>query len=659
MFVRTKKLYLKRGVLSMLKHIKIYCLAALLLLQFGANARSQAARVTPSLIDSLNERAYRELHSNIASALIKLTNIEQLCIKTNYKKGLAVNYMYQAEIFNQRGFAKRAMALYYTSIEISRHNKDLYNIARAQEHISTIKRKYGDYTGAEKLLDSSLYIFARLHKVVDIVNVQLRIGVVKLKEKKYAEALAIYQQADKLSQSASYQYGQKKTYYNRGELYDAMGNTDSSLYYYHKALKIDTLTHDQYGKALSYIGLGSLYIKNKQPEKAYLYANAAQINADSLHAQDLVVNAIEILIKVANSQNNLKEVAHWQEKLLAIERSDKEIDKNEAVIFVEVLKQQHDHQLAMQRQMSEIQKESQTKSVLLICSLVVVFIVMMLILSITHNYRKAQAHAAELNEKNKEINNHAKSVAQLNQRILAQNTFLEEDNSLKNRLLSVISHDLRHPLTNTKSILNLINLKLVSHEETHSLFTHLEAQYERTVTLLDNLLYWIKSQVHSDQAKKSEINLHQLINSLIEEQKLEFYKKNISIYNETDENLDYYGEPEQLKIVFRNLLSNAIKFTMPEGCVRFLSEVTDTEISIAVEDNGVGIKPEILKHILNQNNYTSRGTANEDGNGLGLMLIRDLIRKMGGHMDISSEAGKGSIFTVSLVKVKEPCLEEN
>ncbi|WDF57089.1 tetratricopeptide repeat-containing sensor histidine kinase [Mucilaginibacter sp. KACC 22063] len=621
-------------------------------------ANNAQPAITTAYIDSLNERAYRQVHVNVSKALLQLTDAEQMCDKIDYKKGLAINYMYQAEVFNQRGFTKRAIALYYNSLDLSRQNNDLYNLARALEHISSIKRHNGQLADAEKMLDTCFSIFKKLNKPIDIVNVQLRLGLLKIKEKQYQQALLMFQKAHDLSKSIKFQYGEKKTYYNRGELYREINNIDSAIYYYKTALVIDTLTHDRYGKALSYNGLANLYFKNKQFDEAAKYANAAQLNADSVHAQELAVVAIETLLKTATAKNNMPNIIKWQNKLLAIERSNKEIDRNDAIILVEVLKQQHDHELGIQKKIADIQKISQVKTVLLVCFLIVMVIVLLLVLSVTNNYRKAQAYAAALNEKNKQINEHSDSVAALNKKILAQNNILEEDNKLKNRLLSVISHDLRHPLTNTKSILSLINLRLVNHQETETLFGHLEAQYNRTVTLLDNLLYWIKSQIHNDKPRKSDVNLHELVNSLIEEQKLEAQKKHLVVQNLVSTLFEYRGEPELLKIIFRNLLTNAIKFTHREGAITFSAYNSNEELSITVKDTGIGMKPEVLQHIKNQGHYTSRGTANEDGNGLGLMLIRDLIRKMNGRLDIESDYGHGSTFTVTLVKVEEPVFED-
>jgi two-component system sensor histidine kinase/response regulator len=639
----------------MIKRILVYSIAAALILHFGAGAGvSKHGTVTPAEIDSLNERAYRQIHGNLAKTLVLLSDAEQLCIKTNYKRGLAVNYLYQAEVFNQRGYAKRAQILYTHAIELSRQNKDDYNIARAEEHLSSIERNHGNLEKADRLLNNSLSILSKLNKPVDIVNIQQRIGLLKAKQKRYSEALKIYESSCLLARKIKYFYGEKKSYFDRAELYADINKTDSAIHYYNKTLHIDTLTKDQFGKALSYIGLSDVYFKGGQYAKSIAYAENAQRNADSVKAHSLQVEAIELLLKAYHQKNDLLSITKWQQRLLEVERANSEINKNDAVLFVEVLKEQQEKQLAIQKQISEIQKESQTKSVVLLCILIIMLIVVLLVFSVSYNYKKAKLYAAELNEKSRQIEEHANSVARLNKKILGQNNILEEDNNLKSRLLSIISHDLRHPLTNTKSIIDLINLNLVSNKEAGHLYQHLEAQYTRAINLLDNLLYWIKSQVHDGRVEKLEVNLHQMVSELVEEQKLQLQKKEIQVSNLISNELEIYAENEVLKIVFRNLLTNAIKFTNHFGTIQFSSELNGAELKIIVRDNGVGMNPETLSRIQGLSHYTSRGTAGEDGSGMGLMLIRDLIKKIDGTLSIESTLGEGSAFTVALTHVSAP-----
>lgn len=283
-------------------------------------------------------------------------------------------------------------------------------------------------------------------------------------------------------------------------------------------------------------------------------------------------------------------------------------------------------------------------------------VVLLLVCSMGYNYYKARKYALELREKNKLIEDHSRSLAILNEKILGQNAALEEDNDLKNKLLSVISHDLRHPLTNTKSILDLVNMKLVSNEEAQPLFAQLEAQYGRSINLLDNLLYWIKNQIHGSYMQREDVKLHRLVVHIIDEQKMPLQRKRLEVFNNIDEQLEWHCEREILRIILRNLFTNAIKFTEPGGWIKFGAELSGDKLQISVEDNGVGMDAQTLQKVSAENHYTSRGTNDEEGSGLGLMLIRDLIKSINGNLLVDSEPGKGSLFTLEINDVDDTCL---
>ncbi|QQL51054.1 tetratricopeptide repeat-containing sensor histidine kinase [Mucilaginibacter ginkgonis] len=635
---------------------KVLCIyiAILLLCTPFVFSKSQDQQLSPTELDALNRNAFEGVHRNMSLALSKLVEAEKLCAQAKYQKGLAENYLYQGEIYNQRGYLKRALTYFNKVLQISKLTNDSYNQARATEFISSLERKNGHYKNAEDLLKGSINVFVKLNKDRDIAAAKLHLAKIQTEQKDFKNAITNLQSSYSLSQKLNLKNVQQRYFYERAEIFAKQNHQDSAIAYYHKSLKIDTAINDRYGKTLSYLGLGKIYLQTNQLKKSSQYANAAQLTADSLGMQPMVEEAIEVLLNIATKQNDLAAITHLQQRLLQIVRETNKIDRTDAAQFFEVLRQQQERQLTIQSEFSGMKKLSETKTIILICVLVVMVIFIMLAFSISYNYRRARHYAAELSNKNNLIQEHAHSVAMLNQKIIGQNDILEEDNQLKSKLLSVISHDLRHPLTNTKSILDLIHLKLVSHEEAEALFSQLESQYARAVSLLDNLLYWIKSQVHGGTIEKSDNNLRELVDNLIEEQKLTLQKKNISVDNNLDKELEWHAERELLRIIFRNLLTNAIKFTHLNGNIQFLSEIKNGNMCISVKDNGVGMKEEIVQKLcLESQHYTVRGTANEQGSGLGLMLIKDLIKKVGGNLQIESIYGTGSTFTVNFVLAEE------
>jgi signal transduction histidine kinase len=253
-----------------------------------------------------------------------------------------------------------------------------------------------------------------------------------------------------------------------------------------------------------------------------------------------------------------------------------------------------------------------------------------------------------LTKQNAIIEENASSLDKLNKEIYSKNQLLEEDNRTKDKLLSIISHDLRNPITNTQTILSLINKGALTEEESKTLLEQLETQYINTTGLLDNLLGWLKSQITGKELEKSDINVYELMNGMHLEQKIALMRKRIKFINNTSSDCNIMAEKEMIKIIFRNLITNAIKFTPLDGRIEISFAQDDTHSYVHIKDSGIGMSEEILQKVNAQKYFTRTGTLQEKGSGFGLILCRDLLQKQGGVLLIESAKGEGSTFTVKL-----------
>jgi two-component system sensor histidine kinase/response regulator len=632
------------------KNIKIITILLLLFSFFTGYGQQRPATDTYSTkaeVDTLNSKGYKLIRRDAAKALLMFVKAEQKAEKQHYRHGLAAAYVNQAEIFNQRGYARRSLVLYYQALSISRQENDEYNVALCEQHISTVKRHLGAYDEASRLLNHALSVFIRLNKLPDVVNVQLRLGLLASDEKQYDKALGYYLKAYQNSRIAKFKFGEKKAYYDRALLYTNLNRADSALTYFNRALHIDTLTNDSYGKALSYLGISQLYFKQHNYAKAKAYAVLSCHHADSVNGNDVVKQAAGLMVDINRQTHNVAGVISWQDKLLTVNKLVADQERSDAVTFMDVFKQQQENQARYVQQIQAIKKVSSEKSVLIKGGALMMLIVLALIVPLHYNYRRARAYAKALKQTNVQIKEKSAAVEQLNGQILLQNKELEQDNNLKNKLLSVISHDLRHPLVNTRSLLGIYNQELLSQEEAKTLFGQLEAQYVRTITLLDNLLFWIKRQVQHAEAIKTTSSVVEVVSELIEEQRLALGNKNITVLNQIDPQTAWHTDREALRIVFRNLLNNALKFTPDKGTITFSSFLEGGMTGVKVKDSGIGMGPSKLKKVIQGSYMSTNGTAGEMGSGFGLILVRDLISKDEGVLDITSALGEGSEFTIS------------
>lgn len=237
---------------------------------------------------------------------------------------------------------------------------------------------------------------------------------------------------------------------------------------------------------------------------------------------------------------------------------------------------------------------------------------------------------------------------------------LKKLNATKDKLFSIIGHDLKGPLSNIIGLAELIKMNQQDTKEEQNtdeilqLSQHMHQSAKKLARLLDNLLTWSRSQMDKIYCKPENFRLRLAVDNCIELLRPQADKKRIQLHNEIPEQYEAFGDPDMVVVVIRNLLSNAVKFTFPKGKVRIHSKPEGETISIGVSDSGMGIPEELLQKIMSSDGQvTTQGTNGEKGTGLGLSICKDFIQKNKGRFWIESQEGLGSTFYFSLLKAKE------
>ncbi len=236
-----------------------------------------------------------------------------------------------------------------------------------------------------------------------------------------------------------------------------------------------------------------------------------------------------------------------------------------------------------------------------------------------------------------------KKLSRLNEQLL-------ESNEVKERMLSILSHDFNAPVANLVTTLHMVDAKILTPQEFDDVSIKLKAQLQVLTTSLGDVLHWSKLQITGDAGKPGLIHLKELTLEILPLFQYSFDDKKLTLENRLTDSSIAYANKDHLKLIFRNLLSNAIKFSHPGGNILVDAQVADNNINISIKDEGTGIAPAVLDALQKEEltfNSTA-GTAKERGTGLGLLLVREFLQKNNGALSIESELGKGSIFIVSL-----------
>jgi two-component system sensor histidine kinase/response regulator len=240
------------------------------------------------------------------------------------------------------------------------------------------------------------------------------------------------------------------------------------------------------------------------------------------------------------------------------------------------------------------------------------------------------------------------AIALQNQHITQQNQELERINSEKNKLMSIIAHDLRSPLSNIQNYLELITEYELDTTERRMVEGDLLKVTRRTIDMLGKLLIWSKAQMDGVNVKLGYVNLRDSLFNTIELEKAIALKKEIILTEEIDWNIRIVADNDMLQLVIRNLISNAIKFTQAGGQISFKAKRIGSECWLIIRDNGIGMSAEKQAELFSLQAQSTFGTDNEKGVGLGLLLCKEFTELQGGHIWVESNIGEGTSFFVSM-----------
>ncbi|TDO28619.1 sensor histidine kinase [Sediminibacterium goheungense] len=228
-----------------------------------------------------------------------------------------------------------------------------------------------------------------------------------------------------------------------------------------------------------------------------------------------------------------------------------------------------------------------------------------------------------------------------------KNSELEESNTTKEKLFSIIAHDLRSPIAQLRNILDMLNKQLLSQEDFYKLSEHISLNVKQLQGGLDNLLQWSNSQLQGIEAHPQKVDFKSTLAQVISLMQAEIENKSLGIHIES-EGGPIWADPNHLQLVLRNLLSNAVKYSYKSGVIHIHHYTLNHEVIISIADEGDGMDTEMQKQLFSAANIISkRGTLNEKGTGLGLKLCKEFVDKNNGKIWVEAREPKGSIFFVS------------
>lgn len=622
-------------------------------------------------------------------ALLYVNQTSKLAEDLNYIKGLAESSYYRALIYTQRNDYFNAIDNYTKSRDLYLKISDTLGVAKVSNSIGLIEIKRGNYAiGLQNSL-SAIEIFEKQYLTDELSSAYNNLAEAYYKTNQIDKAIEFNFKALEVRKQIQDKKGIKTSTKNIAELYSLLKEHRKAIEYYEKALDIlnpktdqdlrgeilpklgsEYLRFKEYDKASEYLveglkynrqqdnkegilralnAIGNLNLQKKKVKLAEKQLNEAYEIAQKINNKTELLENYKLHIALDSTRGYFQNAFFWQNKFYNLKDSLSQIDKPVFPTDINPLDLIENNTIikdstTQTKEQPSVSSVSWLNKPWVLYGIIAAFALLLSLL--IFSFLKTKTHKEELEkQKDKLAQEQIRTEA-----ILEQTHHLEEVNQVKDKLFSIVSHDLKDSISSIKAFLDLLKEDSISKDEFYELIPELSENANNASSLLFNLLNWSKSQMQNLEPKPELFNIQEVFHTKIAlvEQKVE--DKRIVLIDESQRDF-VYADRSMIEIVIQNLITNAVKFSRTGDVITISNINVNGKALICVEDTGVGIaKENIDKLFAAHKNFTTAGTKNEKGTGLGLTIAKDLVELNNGRIWVESTQNVGSKFFVELPK---------
>jgi len=596
-----------------------------------------------------------------------------------YSEGETMGLLHLGTYFSDKGDTKNGILHFKKALDIAKRINDAFLIVETQDLLSGEYAYKGDYANALNGYLEAIELATETSNMRMVSILNENIATLYISQKDYDQALEYYKKVKRVDEQLGDEILIAKTSSNIASLYADMGklnyamfNANSSITVFEKHRLMDWI-------AYAYEVKGKIYLKQKKYEWALFWYEQSEMlhhkledprgeidllygmaeahlgmekdsisKAYATKAYELSerINSVEgkqksakTLYKISKRKNNHKSALAYHEIYQGL--SDTlALTENQQSLTLLKTNLQHDKQKRVLILENEKQLAKQRSYVNAAVAILLLFVV------VTFLVKRNEKIQKRLNEK----------LKTQTEGLVEQEKELKEINETKDKLFSIVAHDLRGPIGAFQGLLKLFNDGEIGQEEFMDFIPKLGKDIDHISFTLNNLLSWGQNQMNGLVTEPEIISLDNLVRENINLLSESATSKSIKLTSSLARNTLAWSDGNQIDIVIRNLISNAIKFTPSNGMITIASREMNTHWEISVRDTGIGIDKEALDNIFcDKSNHSTYGTNNEKGTGLGLSLCKEMVEKNNGTIWADSVVTRGTTFyfTVPKAKLKE------
>lgn len=565
--------------------------------------------------------------------------------------------------------------------------KDTSAKSRALENIGWIYYRQGNWKKSFEHSSEAYQMAMAVGDKLQAARLMNNLGALYYEQMNYEKSIAHFKKGYGLATEVDDLYTRIRSLNNVALNFTQSGNQDSALYFAQKSIKLNEDAGSPYLTSFAHRVIGDVYLakgnfdtaqvifsksldlaraqKVKSFEAGVLHrlGNALFLGGKLREAKDVLSYSVKFceeegfldelskshkyLAQVYEKEGNIqKAFAHLQSHQIyndsLVNKSNRDRLSLLQGMFEENLEQSELELLKAQNENQAFRLASSKRNILIL-SLGLAVIAILLIRMYFLNVSASKT--------NQDLVEKQKRIEEQNQALESQSAELSTINETKNKLFSILGHDLRGPVGQVKSVVDLLVKNQLDQNEFETLISTLKKDIDSVNFTLNNTLQWSMSQMGGFKINPSEFNLRNTVDHSISLLESSFKEKNLQVTNQMDEVVMAFADPNLVEVAVRNVLNNAAKFSNTGGSVLIYSEKEIDQIRMCIQDSGVGMSEDQIKSILADSYSITKskpGTQKEKGSGLGLQLTKEFVRKNGGEVYIESQLGVGTKFCIQL-----------
>lgn len=638
-----------------MRRVYTYLLPVVLIFSFSFSVFSQPeGRVTqkdvPAAVDSLNNISYTYRRSNPKLSLEYALKAYQLCQSIDYLHGLAASLHNMGTAKATLGQLDKALDELVKSSQIREELNDYQGLVSSYNNIGFIYSELRNDTKALEFYERALTYQELIKNKSYAGIIYNNIGYGYVREKKFDAALSYFNRALEFCRESNDSRGESSTLSNIGLIYRARGDFEKGLQYHLDAYELGKNHSDRIGMTGMLRNIAESYLLLNKDAEATNFALRSMLMAKEYGLYGEERGTAAVLARIYEKRGMYKEATKYyklesdlKDSLYAIQRSDA-VEKIQAAYEIENKLKENEF---FKKEHEINQQVIKTQKYLLFGSVFFIVIVVSLMTAILRVNKRIKLTLKELIQRKDEISAQKETIQQKVVALDEKNEELESINSIKNKLFSVIAHDLKNPFNSIIGYSELLvyNFKNYSEDEVWSFLKIIHDSGVKGNILLENLLQWSRLHTRTIQFLPVTNKLRKLILDELYFFQPKVQEKSIQVEVNVNEKLEVFADSNMLKTIIRNLFSNAIKFTPSNGTISINGSSRGSSVLVCVSDTGQGIEPHIKEKLFTgEVGVTTANEGGEKGTGLGLMLCKDFVTKHKGEIWVESKPGEGASF---------------